>query len=49
VAVPTGFDEKGHPTSLTFIGKVYGEAEMLALARAYQDATDWHLKHPNLA
>jgi Asp-tRNA(Asn)/Glu-tRNA(Gln) amidotransferase A subunit family amidase len=49
VALPTGFDEKGHPTSLTFIGKVYGEAEMLALARAYQNATDWHLKHPNLA
>jgi Asp-tRNA(Asn)/Glu-tRNA(Gln) amidotransferase A subunit family amidase len=49
VAVPTGFDEKGHPTSLTFIGKVYGETEMLALARAYQNATDWHLKHPRLA
>ena len=49
VALPTGFDEKGHPTSLTFIGKVYGEAEMLALARAYQNATDWHLRHPNLA
>ena len=48
VALPTGFDEKGHPTSLTFIGKVYGEVEMLALARAYQNATDWHLKHPNL-
>jgi Asp-tRNA(Asn)/Glu-tRNA(Gln) amidotransferase A subunit family amidase len=48
VALPTGFDEKGHPTSLTFIGKVYGEAEMLALARAYQNATEWHLKHPNL-
>jgi Asp-tRNA(Asn)/Glu-tRNA(Gln) amidotransferase A subunit family amidase len=48
VALPTGFDEKGHPTSLTFIGKVYGEAEMLALARAYQNATDWHLKYPKL-
>jgi Asp-tRNA(Asn)/Glu-tRNA(Gln) amidotransferase A subunit family amidase len=48
VALPTGFDEKGHPTSLTFIGRVYGEAEMLALARAYQNATDWHLKRPNL-
>jgi Asp-tRNA(Asn)/Glu-tRNA(Gln) amidotransferase A subunit family amidase len=48
VALPTGFDEKGHPTSVTFIGKVYGEAEMLALARAYQNATDWHLKHPKL-
>jgi Asp-tRNA(Asn)/Glu-tRNA(Gln) amidotransferase A subunit family amidase len=48
VAVPHGFDEKGHPTSLTFIGKIYGDAEMLALARAYQEATGWHLKHPNL-
>jgi Asp-tRNA(Asn)/Glu-tRNA(Gln) amidotransferase A subunit family amidase len=31
---------------LTFIGKLFGEAEMLALARAYQQATEWHLKHP---
>jgi Asp-tRNA(Asn)/Glu-tRNA(Gln) amidotransferase A subunit family amidase len=48
VAVPHGFDEKNHPTSLTFIGKLYGEAEMLAFARAYQNATGWHLKHPSL-
>ena len=48
VAVPHGFDEKGHPTSLTFIGKLYGDAEMLALARAYQESTGWHLKHPTL-
>jgi len=46
VVVPHGFNEKGDPTSLTFIGKLFGEAEMLALARAYQQATDWHLKHP---
>ncbi|HXB19941.1 MAG TPA: amidase [Candidatus Solibacter sp.] len=46
VIVPHGFNEKGNPTSLTFIGKLFGEAEMLALARAYQQATDWHLKHP---
>lgn len=49
LAVPHGFDEKGHPTSLSFIGKLYGEAEMLAFAKAYQDATGWHLKHPPLA
>jgi Asp-tRNA(Asn)/Glu-tRNA(Gln) amidotransferase A subunit family amidase len=46
VVVPHGFNEKGNPTSLTFIGKLFGEAEMLALARAYQNATEWHLKHP---
>jgi Asp-tRNA(Asn)/Glu-tRNA(Gln) amidotransferase A subunit family amidase len=46
VVVPHGFNEKGNPTSLTFVGKLFGEAEMLALARAYQNATEWHLKHP---
>jgi len=38
----------GTPTSLTFLGKLYGEAELLAFARAYQDATGFHLQHPNL-
>jgi Asp-tRNA(Asn)/Glu-tRNA(Gln) amidotransferase A subunit family amidase len=48
VTLPHGFDEKGHPTGLTFIGKLFGEAQMLALAKAYQDSTGWHLKHPKL-
>jgi len=48
VTLPHGFDEKGHPTGLTFIGKLFGEPEMLALAKAYQDSTAWHLKHPKL-
>ncbi len=36
------------PVSLTFLGQLYGEAKMLALAKAYQDATDFHLRHPKL-
>ena len=46
VCVPHGFNEKGNPTSITFVGKLFGEAPMLALAKAYQDASGWHLKHP---
>ena len=38
----------GTPTSLTFLGKLYGEAELLAFARAYQEATGFHLQHPRL-
>jgi Asp-tRNA(Asn)/Glu-tRNA(Gln) amidotransferase A subunit family amidase len=38
----------GTPVSLTFLGNLYGEAKMLALAKAYQDATGFHLKHPVL-
>ena len=36
----------GTPTSFTFVGDLYAEAKLLALAKAYQDATEWHLKHP---
>jgi Asp-tRNA(Asn)/Glu-tRNA(Gln) amidotransferase A subunit family amidase len=38
----------GTPVSLTFLGNLYGEAKLLALARAYQDATEFHRKHPPL-
>jgi len=38
----------GTPVSLTFLGHLYGESKMLALARAYQNATGFHLKHPEL-
>jgi Asp-tRNA(Asn)/Glu-tRNA(Gln) amidotransferase A subunit family amidase len=38
----------GTPVSLTFIGNLYGEAKLLALAKAYQDATGFHLQHPIL-
>jgi Asp-tRNA(Asn)/Glu-tRNA(Gln) amidotransferase A subunit family amidase len=38
----------GTPVSITFLGQLYGEAKMLALAKAYQDATDFHRKHPQL-
>lgn len=48
VVVRNGFTAKGIPTSITFTGKVFGESKMLALARAYQVATDWHSRHPNL-
>jgi Asp-tRNA(Asn)/Glu-tRNA(Gln) amidotransferase A subunit family amidase len=36
----------GTPVSLTFLGPLHGEAKLLAFARAYQDATGYHDKHP---
>ncbi len=38
----------GTPTSLTFLGELYGEAKLLAFARGYQEATDFHRQHPKL-
>ena len=48
VVVPNGFTDKHTPTSISFIGGLYKEAETLALAKAYQDATPWHLQYPTL-
>ncbi len=48
VVVPDGVDEDGHPSSLTFTGRLYGESQALLAARAYQEASGFHLKHPTL-
>ncbi len=47
VIVPIGFVE-GKPTSIVFTGKLFGEAEILAVAKVYQDSTDFHLQYPKL-
>lgn len=46
VVVPNGFREDGTPMSISFVGKLFGEAEALALAKAYQDATGHHRRRP---
>jgi len=48
VVLPNGFSAAGTPTSISFVGKLFGEANLLAVAKAYQDATDFHLQHPHL-
>jgi Asp-tRNA(Asn)/Glu-tRNA(Gln) amidotransferase A subunit family amidase len=47
--LPNGFRKAGErevPTALTFTGRLYGEAELLAVAAAYQRATGHHLRRP---
>lgn len=48
VVVPNGFSKNGTPTSFTFIGNLFDEAKIVAVAKAFQDATDHHKKHPKL-
>jgi Asp-tRNA(Asn)/Glu-tRNA(Gln) amidotransferase A subunit family amidase len=49
VVVPNGFrSSDGTPTSITFGGRLFGESDVLALAGAYQRATDFHLRRPRL-
>ncbi|NIM19879.1 MAG: amidase [Candidatus Latescibacteria bacterium] len=48
VVLPNGFDEEGRPVSISFIGKLYDEATLLAVAKVYQDATGFDKMHPPL-
>lgn len=46
VVMPVGFNGSGLPTSITLLGNLYDEATILAVAKAYQDSTSFHTKHP---
>jgi Asp-tRNA(Asn)/Glu-tRNA(Gln) amidotransferase A subunit family amidase len=48
VVVPNGFRADGTPTSITFCGNLFRDSETMLLARAYQKATEFHLRHPEL-
>ena len=48
VVVPNGFRDGGSPTSISFIGALNGEAAILRVAAAYQEATGWDEMHPPL-
>lgn len=46
VCMPMGFNQRGLPQSITFIGNLYDEASILEAARAYQEKTEHNKKHP---
>jgi len=46
LVLPNGFDDDGHPVSITFTGNLYAEANLLNLGRAVQEATDFHRRRP---
>lgn len=48
VILPHGFRDDGTPVSITFLGRLYGEGSLLAVANAYQRATDFHTRRPDL-
>lgn len=49
VCVPTGLDPKYKlPTGISFVGKLFDEATILAIANQYQKATGWDEMHPTM-
>ncbi|MEX1025921.1 MAG: amidase [Planctomycetota bacterium] len=46
IVVPAGFDEVGEPFGLSFSARLFGESDLVAVADAWQRATEHHTKHP---
>jgi len=46
ISVPCGFTQDGLPIGLQLIGAAGDETRVLALAHAYEQATDWHTRRP---
>ena len=48
ISVPCGLTPEGMPVGLQIIGKSFDESKILRLAYAYEQSTDWHVRHPML-
>jgi Asp-tRNA(Asn)/Glu-tRNA(Gln) amidotransferase A subunit family amidase len=46
LVLPNGFNQNGTPTSISFVGKLFGEADLITIGKAFQDNSDFHQKHP---
>ncbi len=46
ISIPCGFTPSGLPIGLQIIGPHWGEAKVLQLAHAYEQATAWHKREP---
>ena len=48
ITLPNGFAATGLPLAMQIVGRHGGEATIIAAARAYEAATDWHKQRPPL-
>jgi len=46
--VPCGFDPDGMPIGMQIIGRPFDEATLFRAGMAYQSATDFHRREPDL-
>jgi len=49
LSVPSGFSEAGLPLAIQLVGKPFSEALLYRVASAYEQATPWLARHPQLS
>jgi aspartyl-tRNA(Asn)/glutamyl-tRNA(Gln) amidotransferase subunit A len=48
LSVPSGFTLENVPMSIQIAGRPFDESTVYRIAHAYEQATEWHLRHPDL-
>ena len=48
LSLPVGFDAGGLPVGMQLMGRHFDETSLFRAACAYQNATDWHLRAPEI-
>jgi aspartyl-tRNA(Asn)/glutamyl-tRNA(Gln) amidotransferase subunit A len=48
LSVPCGFTEKNLPVGLQFVARAGDDIAVIQAARAFQQHTDWHKRHPKI-
>ncbi|GJM11603.1 MAG: putative amidase AmiD [Pseudohongiella sp.] len=48
ISLPCGFSASGHPYSVQFLGSRLSELTLCRIAHAYEQASQWHLRHPTI-
>jgi len=46
--LPNGFGKNGLPLGLQILGRPFGEAAIVRIGHAYEQATEWHTRRPRL-
>jgi amidase len=48
ICLPSGFSKDGLPYSIQFAGRRLSEPMLCRIAHAYEQATNWHARHPGI-
>jgi aspartyl-tRNA(Asn)/glutamyl-tRNA(Gln) amidotransferase subunit A len=49
LSLPAGLSPQGLPIGMQLIGAPFADATLVRIGRAFQRATNWHLRHPDLS
>jgi aspartyl-tRNA(Asn)/glutamyl-tRNA(Gln) amidotransferase subunit A len=49
LSLPAGFSKEGLPIGVQLLGAPFTEPTLIRIGRAFQDATDWHKRQPDLS